>query len=274
MTSTTIATITPGAQRDLRNHVSISQTLQNTFTMAGRGLIRIRRTPEQLIDVTLQPIIFTLMFTFIFGGAIAGDTASYLPFFIPGILVMTVITTSVVTGVQLREDMDTGVFDRFKSLPIARVAPLSGALLADSVRYVLATTLTFLTGFVLGWRPTGGIQGVVLAGLVVIIASFALSWIFAFLGVTARSASSVQGISFLVLFPLTFLSNAFAPADTMPGWLQAFVAINPVSHLVTAARELTTTGGAGIDVWYALIGAAVVVAIFAPLTVRAYMRKA
>lgn len=270
---TTITAITPGVERDLRNHVSVGQTLRNTFTMAGRGLIKIRRTPEQLIDVTLQPILFTLMFTFIFGGAIAGDTESYLPFFIPGILVMTVITTSVVTGVQLREDMDTGVFDRFKSLPIARVAPLSGALLADTVRYALATTLTFATGFVLGWRPEGGVSGVLLAALVVIIAAWALSWIFAFLGVIARSAGSVQGISFLVLFPLTFLSNAFVPAETMPGWLQAFVAVNPVSHLVTAARELTTTGAAGIDVVYALVGAAIVVAIFAPLTVRAYMRK-
>jgi ABC-2 type transport system permease protein len=125
-------TITPGTDRSLRNHVSLSQTVRNSFTMAYRGLLKIKRTPEQLIDVTVQPIIFTLMFTYIFGGAIAGDVASYLPIIIPGILVQTVITTSVVTGIQLREDMDKGVFDRFKSMPIARIAPLAGALLADT----------------------------------------------------------------------------------------------------------------------------------------------
>lgn len=123
----TTATITPGRSRELHNHVSLEQTVRHSFTMAYRGLLKIKRTPEQLIDVTLQPIIFTLMFTYIFGGAIAGSVADYLPLIIPGILVQSVITTSVVTGVQLREDMDKGVFDCFKSLPIARIAPLAGA---------------------------------------------------------------------------------------------------------------------------------------------------
>jgi ABC-2 type transport system permease protein len=224
--------------------------------------------------VTFQPIIFTLMFTYIFGGAIAGDVTSYLPFFIPGILVQTVITTSVVTGVQLREDMDKGVFDRFRSLPIARIAPLAGALLADTVRYAIATVLTMTMGVIIGWRPDGGFVGVVSAGLLVIVSSWAISWVFAFFGVIARSASSVQGISMIILFPLTFASNAFVPADTMPGWLRSFVDVNPVSHLVTAARELTVNGSWTADAAWALLGAAVIVAIFAPLTVRAYMRKA
>ena len=262
------------ASRQLRNHASIGQTLQNTFTMAGRGLLRIRRTPEQLFDVTVQPILFTLMFTYIFGGAIAGDVQSYLPIIIPGILVQTVITTSVVTGVQLREDMDKGVFDRFRSLPIARIAPLSGALLADTIRYAIATTLTFVMGFLMGLRPAGGIGSVVAAGVLVIVSAWAVSWIFAFFGVIARSASSVQGLSMIILFPLTFLSNAFVPADTMPSWLQWFVNVNPVSHLVTAVRELVNNGHVGIDVVITLLGAAVIVVIFAPLTVRAYMRRA
>ncbi|PJJ62125.1 ABC transporter permease [Compostimonas suwonensis] len=265
--------IQPGVDRKLRNYVSIEQSLRNSFTMAWRGLVKIRRTPEQLFDVTLQPIIFTLMFTYIFGGAIAGDVQSYLPIIIPGILVQTVITTSVVTGVQLREDMDKGVFDRFKSLPIARIAPLAGALLADTVRYAIATTLTFVMGFIMGYRPGGGFGFVVLAGLLVIACSWAISWIFAFFGVIGRSASGVQGVSFLILFPLTFLSNAFVSPDTMPDWLQWFVNINPVSHLVTAVRDLANSGTFGADAWLALLGAAVVVAIFAPLTVRAYMRK-
>lgn len=267
-------TIIPAADRDLRNHAPISQTVRNTFTMAWRGLLKIRRTPEQLIDVTVQPILFTLMFTYIFGGAIAGDVQSYLPIIIPGILVQTVITTSVVTGVQLREDMDKGVFDRFRSLPIARIAPLSGALLADTVRYAIATTLTFVMGFIMGFRPAGGLWSVVVAGLLVIACSWAVSWIFAFFGVIARTASSVQGVSLVVLFPLTFLSNAFVPADTMPDWLQWFVDVNPVSHLVTAVRDLVNSGTLGADALLTLLGAAVIVAIFAPLTVRAYMRKA
>ncbi|MET0974256.1 MAG: ABC transporter permease [Leifsonia sp.] len=281
MTTTTLAPkpsapspITPGAQRTLRNRVSIPETISHTITMAHRGILKIKRTPEQLFDVTLQPIIFTVMFTYIFGGAISGDVQSYLPIIIPGILVQTVITTSIVTGVQLREDMDKGVFDRFRSLPIARIAPLSGALLADTVRYLIATVLTLTMGIIMGLRPEGGAGGTVGAALLVIACSWAISWIFAFFGVIARTASSVQGISMLILFPLTFLSNAFVPADTMPDWLQWFVNINPVSHLVTAVRDLINNGAFGGDAWISLLGAAVIVAVFAPLTVRAYMRKA
>jgi ABC-2 type transport system permease protein len=273
---TTIATtpITPGAARTLTNRVSLRETLSHTLTMAHRGLLKIKRTPEQLFDVTLQPVIFTVMFTYIFGGAIAGDVQDYLPIIIPGILVQTVISTSIVTGVQLREDMDKGVFDRFRSLPIARIAPLSGALLADTVRYLIATTLTFAMGYLMGLRPGAGLGGVISAALLVIVCAWSLSWIFAFFGVIARTASSVQGISLLILFPLTFLSNAFVPVDTMPDWLQWFVNINPVSHIVTAVRDLVNSGSIGADLGWSLLGSAVVVAVFAPLTVRAYMRKA
>ena len=270
----TAGRIVPAAERRLSPRASLSLTVRNTLTMAARGLIKIRRTPEQLVDVTVQPILFTLMFTYIFGGAISGNVTNYLPVIIPGILVQTVITTSVVTGVQLREDMDKGVFDRFRSLPIARIAPLSGALLADTIRYGIATVLTFVMGFLMGLRPAGGLGAVIGAGLLVIVCSWAISWIFAFAGVIARTASSVQGISMMILFPLTFLSNAFVPVDTMPGWLQWFVNVNPVSHLVTAVRDLVNTGTFGVDAWVSLLGAAVIVAIFAPLTVRAYMRKA
>ncbi len=265
--------LTPGAQRALKNHASVGQSLRNSFTMAYRGLLKIRRTPEQLFDVTLQPILFTLMFTYIFGGAISGNVHNYLPVIIPGILVQTVITTSIVTGVQLREDMDKGVFDRFKSLPIARIAPLAGALLADTVRYAIATALTFAMGYLMGYRPHGGFGHVVIAAVFVIASSWAISWIFAFFGVIARTASSVQGISVIVLFLLTFLSNAFVPVKTMPGWLQWFVNANPISHLVTAVRDLVNAGSIGGDFGIALMGAAVIVAIFAPLTVRAYMRR-
>jgi len=261
------------AESQLTNKSSLRQAIRNSLTMAYRGILKVRRTPEQLFDVTLQPILFTLMFTYIFGGAISGDVLSYLPVIIPGILVQTVITTTIVTGVQLREDMDKGVFDRFKSLPISRIAPLAGALLADTLRYTIATTLTFTMGYIMGYRPEGGLGYVMLAGVLVVFCSWAVSWIFAFFGVISRPASSVQGISMIVLFPLTFLSNAFVPADTMPDWLQWFVRINPVSHLVTAVRELTNSGTIGWDIMISLIGALVIVAIFAPITVRAYMRR-
>ncbi|MDR4316701.1 ABC transporter [Niallia circulans] len=271
MSSTTLK---PTREQKIYRNSTFRQAVRNSLTMAYRGLLKIKRTPEQLSDVTLQPILFTLMFTYIFGGAISGNVQNYLPVIIPGILVQTVITTSVVTGVQLREDMDKGVFDRFKSLPIARIAPLAGALLADTIRYTIATTLTFTMGYIMGYRPDGGIGFVILAGILVIVCSWAISWIFAFLGVISRTASSVQGISMIVLFPLTFLSNAFVPADTMPNFLQWFVKINPISHLVTAVRDLTNAGTIGLDFTISLVGAAVIVAIFAPITVRAYMRRA
>lgn len=265
--------LTPGIDRNVKNRIPFGQAISDSLVMAYRGLIKTRRTPEQLFDVTLQPIIFTLLFSYLFGGAISGSVANYLPLIIPGILVQTVLTGSSATGTQLREDMDKGVFDRFKSLPIARIAPLAGALLADTIRYLIATTLTFAMGFIMGYRPAGGIIGVVASGLLVIICAWAFSWCFAFLGVISRTASSVQGLSFLVLFPLTFLSNAFVPVKTLPDWLQAFVNVNPVTHIVTAVRDLANRGVFGSDIALALIGAAVIVAIFAPLTVRIYMRK-
>ncbi len=261
------------ATRDLPRTASLAQTLQNTVTMAGRGLLKIRRTPEQLIDVTVQPILFTLMFTYIFAAPSRETCRATCRSSFPASSCRP-SSRPRSSGTQLREDMDKGVFDRFRSLPIARIAPLSGALLADTVRYAIATVLTFTMGFIMGLRPAGGIWAVVAAGLLVIACSWAISWIFAFFGVIARSASSVQGISMLILFPLTFLSNAFVPSNTMPSWLQWFVDVNPVSHLVTAVRDLVNTGTAGSDVIISLVGAAVIVAVFAPLTVRAYMRKA
>ncbi|MEH3155725.1 MAG: ABC transporter permease [Gordonia paraffinivorans] len=252
--------------------VGLAATVAQSFTMGYRGLLKIRHNPEQLFDVVLQPVIFTLMFTYIFGGALAGSVSAYLPVIIPGILVQTVITTSVVTGTQLREDMNKGVFDRFRALPIARVSPLAGALLADVLRYLIATVITFVVGIAIGWRPE--VLGLLGAALLVLVCSFAVSWIWAQMGMLVKSASAVQGFSLMLLFPLTFLSNAFVNVETMPGWLQAFVKVNPVSHLVTAVRELTNSGHVGIHVLWSLVGAAVITAIFAPLTVRAYMRNA
>ena len=270
----TTTQIIPGAHRKLKNYTSFQMTINNVLTMAYRGLLEIRRSPQQLSDVTIQPILFTLMFTYLFGGAIAGNAHNYLPSVIPGILVMTVISAGMATGVQLCEDIDKGVFNRFRILPIARIAPLAGALLADVIRYGIATILTFVMGYILGYRGEGGFGGVLAGGLLAIMFAWCVSWIFAFLGVVARSATTVQGISFVILFPLLFLSNAFVPTNTLPGWLQAFVKVNPATHLVSAIRQLCNQGTIGHDFWLSLIGAAVIVAIFVPLTLRAYMRKA
>ncbi|MEV0297934.1 ABC transporter permease [Nocardia sp. NPDC050710] len=254
--------------------ITLQQTVSNTLTMAYRGVLKIKHNPEQLFDVVIQPIIFTVMFTYIFGGAVSGDVKSYLPVIIPGIMVQTVVLTSVTTGVQLREDMEKGIFDRFKSLPIARISALSGALTADMVRYFIATTLTVVMGLVMGYRPHGGVVGVVGAALLVIAASFATSWIWAFFGVIANKASAVQGYSMLIMFPLTFCSPAFVQTNTMPGWMQAFVDVNPVSHLIYACRDLMNDGHIGSHFGWTLVGAAVISAVMAPLTVRTYMRKA
>lgn len=262
------------ADRPVLRHIGLARTVTQSITMGYRGLLKLRHNPEQLTDVVLLPVIFTLMFSYIFGGAVAGDVTSYLPMIVPGILVQTVITGSVVTGTQLREDMDKGVFDRFRSLPIARISPLAGALMADVIRYLIAAVVCFATGFAMGYHPAGGVLGLLGAVLLVMFCAWAISWIFALLGTLMSKASSVQGISMLVLFPLTFLSNAFVDTSTMPSWLRAFADVNPVSHLVTAVRELANNGHFGIHVVYSLVGGAVIVAIFAPLTVRMYMRKA
>lgn len=258
---------------DVRPHVTLADTISQTLTMAWRAMKKMRRNPEQFFDVTIQPILFTPMFALIFGGAISGDVKSYLPLLVPGILAQTVLTTCMATGVQLREDMEKGVFDRFKSLPIARVAPLAGPMVADLLRYFIATTLTILTGIVLGYRPGGGTFGVLAAGLFMVVCGWSLAWIFTFVGTLARSAQSVQGISLMILFPLTFLSNAFVPIDTLPTWLERFVQINPVSHIVAGVRSLANDGAVNADVGWALLGCLVIIAVFAPLSVKAYTKK-
>lgn len=255
-----------------RRRVSMRETFGQTLTMAWRAVKKMRRNPEQFFDVALQPILFTAMFAFIFGGAIAGDVQSYLPLMIPGILAQTVLTTCMATGTQLREDMEKGVFDRFKSLPIARIAPLAGPMVADLLRYTTAATLTFGMGLVMGYRPGGGVGGVLAAILLAIITGWSLAWVFTWVGTIARSAQAVQGISMMILFPLTFLSNAFVPVETLPGWLAAFVRINPVSHLVTAARDLANSALVSGEVAWTLLACLIVIAIFAPLSVRSYKR--
>ncbi|SFC80042.1 ABC-2 type transport system permease protein [Nocardioides terrae] len=259
--------------RPLSVRPSLQETVTQTFAMAWRALKKMRRNPEQFFDVTLQPILFTAMFAYVFGGAVSGSVADYLPLMIPGILAQTALTACMATGTQMREDMDKGVFDRFKSLPIARIAPLAGPMMADLLRYGIAATITIAVGLAMGYSPGGGFFGVLAGWLLTIVAGWSLAWIFAWLGTVARSAQAVQGIGMMIMFPLTFLSNAYVPAGTMPDWLQAFVNINPVSHVVTAVRDLMNDGDVTGQVGWALVACAIVVAIFAPLAVRSYSRK-
>ena len=258
----------------LATRPSVAETWNQTMGFASRALKHMRREPEQFSDVLIQPILFTAMFGFIFGGAISGDVANYLPIMVPGILAMTCLTASMATGVQLREDMDSGIFDRFKTLPVARIAPLAGPMVADLLRYGIAATMTFLVGIAMGYRPGGGIIGVAAAIVLVIITGWSLSWAFAYVGTIVRSAQGVQGISMMILFPLTFLSNAFVPVESMPGWLQWFVGINPISHVVSGVRVLANSATFSAEAGWALLGCAVVIAIFAPLTVKSYQHSA
>jgi ABC-2 type transport system permease protein len=230
------------------------------------------RNPEQLVDVTAMPVLFTVMFGLMFGGAVSGSTAHYLPTLIPGIIAMTTITACVGAGIQLREDMDKGVFDRFRSLPIARIAPLAGPMLADLARYVIAAGITLTVGVVMGYRPGGGVPGVAAGVILAIVTGWSIAWIFLWIGTKARSAGAVQGMSMMIMFPLAFLSNAFVPVDSLPGWLQAVTRVNPVSHVVSALRDLMNHGALTAQVGWALLGCAAVAATFIPLAVRSYSR--
>jgi len=262
----------PGA-RPVQASVPWRDACSQTTTLAWRALVKMRRNPEQLVDVTAMPVLFTVMFGLMFGGAISGTRAHYLPILIPGIMAMTAITSSVAAGVQLREDMDKGVFDRFRSLPIARIAPLAGPMMADLARYAIAACVTLAVGMMLGYRAGGGVLGVVGGMLLAVVMGWTVAWIFLWVGTTAKSVGAVQGMSMLIMFPLAFLSNAFVPVDTLPGWLQAVTRVNPVSHVISAMRDLMNDGTLTAQVGWALLGCGAVVAVFIPLALRSYSRK-
>ena len=268
-----------GANTALRQAVAVDRppsrasALTTTLTFARRALLKIKHVPEQLFDVTISPVIFTLMFTYLFGGAIAGDTSTYLQFLLPGIVVMTVLTVSVYTGFTLNSDITKGVFDRFRSLPIWRPAPIVGALLGDTVRYTIASLVTIGLGLALGYRPEGGATGVLAALLALLVFAFSLSWVFTILGLLMRSPNAVMGVSMMVIMPLTFTSNIFVDPQTMPSALQTVVDVNPVTHLVTAVRGLMGGTATFSDIVWVLIASAALTAVFAPITMRIYRTR-
>lgn len=244
--------------------------LSASITFGWRGMLKIKHVPEQLMDVLITPVLFLLMFTYLFGGAVAGGTDAYLQYILPGVLAQSVVFVSVYSGVALNTDVTKGVTDRFRSLPIWRPAPLVGAVLGDSIRYVIAGTLVIVLGLILGFNADGGAIGLIAALAIVVVFTFGLSWAFTTLGLTLRSPNAVLNTGFMLLFPLVFLSNTFVDPDTLPGWLEAFVNVNPFSHVVTAARDLMAGDAHADDVLLVLGEAAALTAIFAPLTVRRY----
>ncbi|HEY3923273.1 MAG TPA: ABC transporter permease [Acidothermaceae bacterium] len=251
------------------------RTLRHALALAKRSLIKTARTPEALIDVTLQPVIFLLLFTYVFGGAISGGSQhSYLQYLLPGMLGQTIALAGVALGQNLNADIEKGVFDRFRSLPIARSAPLVGAVLADFMRYLIVCVMTLGFGYLIGFR----IQTNVIAMLAAIALSIAFAlcfcWISVFVGMIARTSGSVQGIMFLLVLPLSFGSSAFVKASTLPGWLQAFVKVNPLTHLVGAVRGLLVGGPVTDHLLWTFAWMAGLLVVFVPLALRAYRKRA
>jgi ABC-2 type transport system permease protein len=244
-----------------------------SLTLGWRAMLKIKHVPFQLFDVTAFPLMFTLMFTFLFGGALAGSPGEYIQFLLPGILVQSIVFITVYTGFGLNTDIDNGLFDRFQSLPIWQPAPIVGALLGDVLRYSLAALVVVVVGLVLGFRPDAGVPGVVLAVALMLVFAFSVSWIWIIIGMLVRSPESVMTTSFMFLFPLTFISNIFVDPATMPAWLQAVVAVNPVTHLADASRGLMHGGVAPADIGRVLLASAVVTAVFAPIAMRMYYRE-
>jgi ABC-2 type transport system permease protein len=276
---------TTAAGRTLSEEAALSKALSSTprppqasalsavLTFGWRGMLKVKHVPEQLLDVTITPVMFVLLFTYLFGGAIEGSTGDYLQYILPGVLVMSVLFTTVYSGVALNTDLTKGVVDRFRSLPVWRPAPLVGALLGDSVRYLVAGTVIVVLGVALGFRPENGVPGVLAAMLLVVVFAFGLSWVFTTVGLLMRSPNAVMNAGFMAIFPITFLSNVFVEPETLPGWLEAFVDVNPISHLVTASRGLMDGSVEAVDLVVVLATAAVLTAVFAPLTTRLYRKS-
>lgn len=259
--------------------------LSASLTFGWRALLKIKHVPEQLMDVTLFPIMMTLMFVYLFGGAIGGSVGDYLPFFLPGILSVSIVMITMYTALAVNTDIEKGVFDRFRTLPIWRPAPMVGYLLGDAFRYVIASVIILGVGLLIGFLPggedasgtnyvpAGGVLGTLAAVGVLLVFCFALSWVWTMFGLIMRSEKSVMGVAMMIIMPLSFLSSAYVPVETLPGWLQAFVNVNPVTLLVDTVRALMNGVSPGMDiVWLAVMSAAIM-AVFGTVTMRIYNRK-
>jgi ABC-2 type transport system permease protein len=229
--------------------------------------------PEQLMDVTMTPVLFTLMFTYMFGGAIAGSTSEYLQFLLPGVLVMSVVFTTVYSGVALNTDLTKGVVDRFRSLPIWSLAPFAGLMVGDVLRHLIAGLIILTIGLILGYRPEAGIPGVIAAFALLLAIGFGMGWIFIVLGLLIRTPMTVMTLGFTFLFPLVFASNIMVDPATMPSWLRAFVDVNPVSLMTTAIRGLMSGTATAPEVLLALAAPVALTLVLAPVTLWLYRRQ-
>jgi oleandomycin transport system permease protein len=247
--------------------------LRHSLALTKRSLIKTWRTPEALIDVTLQPALFLLIFVYIFGGSVSGSTHAYLQFLLPGILAQTIGMGAMSIGVNLNTDLSKGIFDRFRSYPIARSAPLIGAVVGDVVRYVIVTISTMSIGYLMGFRIATNVFAAVGGCLLAVLFALCLSWLPVYVGMKARSTGAVQGIAFLLILPLGFASNVFVDISSLPGWMQGFVKVNPMTHLVGAMRALFLGGSVGNHVWWTLAWCVGFVVVFLPLALRAYRKK-
>ena len=245
----------------------------NALVFGWRAVLKFRHVPEQLFDLVMTPIMFTLLFTFVFGGALAGSTRDYIQFFLPGILVQTVCFNAVYSGMGLSTDLGKGLFDRFRSLPIWSLAPFAGLMVGDILRHLIAGTIILVIGLILGYRPEAGIAGVIPAFALLVAIGFGMGWIFLVLGLLIRTPTTVMTVGFTFLFPLVFASNIMVEPATMPGWLRAFVDVNPVSLMTTAIRGLMAGTATFADVLLALIAPVLLTAILAPVTLILYRRQ-
>jgi oleandomycin transport system permease protein len=249
------------------------KTIRDGLRLAWRALLKIKHSPDQLFDISLTPIMFVTLFVFLFGTAVAGDWHRYLQFVLPGVAVQSLIFASMGTAVGLNADLRNGIFDRFRSLPIARTAPLIGHVLGDFFRYVVTIVITLAYGLILGYRFHGSATDVFGALGLMVLFSFAMSWPATIIGTIAPNVQSVQGYAFLIMFPLTFGSNIFVPTGKLPGWLQAWVKVNPVTALSNAVRGLMEHQPVGAAVSHAVLWSLGIIAVFGPLAGLAYRRK-
>jgi oleandomycin transport system permease protein len=269
----TAAAMTAPPAPALTARVSPMEGLRQTGTLAWRTLVQIRHNPWELGDFSFQPIMFVLLFTYVFGGAIAGSTGEYLTFALPGIIVMNMLFVTMYVGLGLNTDLTKGVFDRLRSLPLARWAPLAGRITADLVKQAWSIALLLGIGFALGFRIGTSVLALLGAVALLLVFALAFSWVSVLVGVLAKDPEKVQLFGFTALFPVTFVSNVFVPTETMPGWLQAFVDVNPVTILSDAARGLLVGGPVAGPVVGSLLWAAVIILVFAPLSVFAFKRR-
>lgn len=256
-----------------RRRPSPPGAISASITLGWRALLKIKHVPFQLFDVTAFPLMTTLMFTFLFGGALAGSPREYIQYLLPGILVQAIAFLTVYTGVGLNTDLTKGLFDRFRSLPIWQPAPIVGALLGDVLRYLIASAMVLGLGTILGFRPQAGIVGVALALALIMLFALSVSWAWIVVGMRVQTPESVMTTSFLFLFPLTFASNIFVDPGTMPAWLEGFVGVNPISHLATASRALMHGTPVGSSVLWVVVSSALIASVFAPMAMRMYRRE-